>query len=122
MQGLTAEDMLAVLRPIESLLHKSEKALEKLAEGTWQHAMLRDNVRAMRLSCTLLTGGVGAAEAFDRAELAHAQGALFDMLRRSEQAQRKFAEGTAQFTLQRNRIHALCVAESLVAEAVEAKS
>ncbi len=122
MQALTAGEMQAVLKPIESLLHKSEKAMEKLAEGTWQHAMLRDNVRALRLSRTLLTGGAGAAEALDRAALTHAQGALFDMLRRSEQAQQKFAEGTAQFTLQRNRIHALRVAEGLVAEALEAKS
>ena len=119
MQRSTAGEMQAVLKPIESLLHKSEKALEKLAEGTWQHAMLRDNVRTLRLSRTLLTGG--AAEAFDRAELTHAQGALFDMLRRSEQAQQKFAEGTAQFTLQRNRIHALRVAEMLVEEALEAR-
>lgn len=40
--------------------------------------------------------------------------ALADMIRRSEEAMAKFAPGTAQHTLQVNRIHALKVADALV--------
>jgi len=32
-----------VLRPIASLISKSEKAQQKLAAGTWQYKMLQDN-------------------------------------------------------------------------------
>ncbi len=46
-----------------------------------------------------------------------ARAAVADMMHRTEAAQRKFAAGTAQFTLQKNRLHALSVARDLLARA-----
>lgn len=40
--------------PIASLIGKSEKALGKLAPGSWQHAMLEENLWALRLAAPLL--------------------------------------------------------------------
>jgi hypothetical protein len=44
------------LGPITSLISKSAKAQRKLTPGTWQHTMLRDNLRALRLAVALMTG------------------------------------------------------------------
>ncbi|MGD9559755.1 MAG: hypothetical protein AB7V55_04010 [Oscillospiraceae bacterium] len=48
--------------PIASLTSKSEKARKKLAPGSWQHTMLTENIRALRLAAPLLETALGQKE------------------------------------------------------------
>ncbi len=48
------EELEKALAPISSLTSKSEKALTKLLHGTWQHTMLTQNVKALRIALPLL--------------------------------------------------------------------
>lgn len=100
------------LGPIASLARKSEKALEKLAPGTWQHAALRDNLGALRVAERLLGGG----ERPEPGELREALRACASMIGKAEKAQAMFLPGTSHHALQRNRLGALRVAEALMAE------
>lgn len=50
----TSDDLKKALAPIASLIHKSEKAQQKVAPGTWQHTMLEENLRALRRALPLL--------------------------------------------------------------------
>lgn len=50
----TTEELREALRPIASLISKSEKAQRKLEPGTWQHTMLRDNLKALRIAEALI--------------------------------------------------------------------
>jgi hypothetical protein len=43
------------LSPIASLISKSEKARNKLKQGTWQHTILSNNLKALHLASPLLT-------------------------------------------------------------------
>jgi hypothetical protein len=52
---LIKEDLEKALAPIASLISKSEKAQEKLTQGTWQHTMLGDNLKALYIASPLLT-------------------------------------------------------------------
>ncbi len=115
MPDVTVDEVRAALVPLASLIGKSEKAMQKLAEGTWQRTMLASNLRALHLAQALMSGSGGA----EPAEAAAALPTLADMLCRSEKAQAGFAVGTAQHTLQRNRIRALRIAEAFVMEAAE---
>ncbi len=49
------EDFERALAPITSLISKSEKALSKVAQGTWQHTMLSSNLKALYIASPLLT-------------------------------------------------------------------
>lgn len=51
----TKEDLEKALAPIASLISKSEKAQKKLAQGTWQHTMLGNNLKALYIASPLLT-------------------------------------------------------------------
>ncbi|MBA4700970.1 MAG: hypothetical protein H2212_16225 [Ruminococcus sp.] len=51
----TEEDLKNALAPITSLISKSEKAQAKLAQGTWQHTMLNNNLKALNIVLPLLT-------------------------------------------------------------------
>ncbi|MBE6011580.1 MAG: hypothetical protein E7234_03375 [Lachnospiraceae bacterium] len=51
----TKEDLKESLAPFASLISKSEKAQKKLAQGTWQHTMLSNNLKALYIASPLLT-------------------------------------------------------------------
>ena len=101
------------LAPLASLLAKSEKALRRLEPGTWQHAMLRDNIAALRLAVALLARESGGLRP-SRAELAAGKAALAAMARRARKARAGLVPGTAAHSLQRNRLAALAAARQAV--------
>lgn len=96
------------LRPLASLISKSEKARTKLRPETWQHKMLSGNIAALRLASAQMNGVVDSSPG----ELREARAALASMIRKTRQALSKFAPGTAQHTLQLNRLKALRLART----------
>ena len=113
----TPAELQAVLRPLASLLGKSEKARQKVAAGTWQHTMLGENIDALTLATALLTGSAP----IDSAALDRALRAFASMIDRTAKSQGKFAPGTAPHTLQRNRLHALRLGEAAVQAAARTR-
>jgi len=110
----TTDDLMEALRPIASLISKSEKAQQKLALGTWQHTMLRNNLKALRIASDLMGKEIDNTNSFPRDDLQEALSAFASMISKTEKAQAKFAPGTSQHTLQRNRLKALRTAEALI--------
>jgi len=62
----TEEDLKNALAPIASLISKSEKARQKLAQRTWQHTMLSNNIKALHIALPLLTRALGEMNAESR--------------------------------------------------------
>ncbi|HOO78490.1 MAG TPA: hypothetical protein PLI51_08110 [bacterium] len=109
----TTDELREALRPIASLIGKSEKAHRKLAPGTWQHTMLRDNLKALRIASVLMTKAAADPAGVAPSDLQEALRAIDSMIGRAEKAQAKFAPGTSHHALQRNRLQALRIAEAL---------
>lgn len=110
----TAEELQEARRPLASLISKSEKAQQKLSPGTWQHTMLRDNLKALHIASALMDEESQDTGSVTPSELRDALVALAAMIRRTEKARAMFPPGTSQHTLQRNRLKALQIAEALV--------
>ena len=102
------------LRPIASLISKSAKAQRKLAPGTWQHTLLRDNLKALHIASVLMSRETDDTNDFTQDELQEALCALASMISKAEKAQARFPLGTSQYTLQRNRLKALRKATALI--------
>jgi hypothetical protein len=113
MDNYTADELQEALRPIASLISKSEKSQQKLAPGTWQHTMLRDNLKALHIASALMNKETGDTDSFTRDDLQEALRAFTSMISKTEKAQAKFSPGASQHTLQRNRLKALRTAEAL---------
>ncbi len=110
----TAAELQAALRPIDSLISKSKKAQQKLKPGTWQHTMLRDNLKALHIAAALMNKGTEDIDSFAPGDLQKALGACSSMVGKTEKSQAKFLPGTPQHSLQRNRLKALRIAEALI--------
>lgn len=108
------EEWQEVLRPIASLISKSEKVQQKLAPGTWQHRMLQDNLKALRFASALLTGPTIKTGGFAPDDIPEALRALAAMISKTKKIQIKFSPGTSQHTLLQNRLQALRVAVTWV--------
>jgi hypothetical protein len=61
----TKEDLEKALAPLASLISKSEKAQKKLAQGSWQHTMLSNNLKALHIASPLLTKALSQISAGD---------------------------------------------------------
>jgi len=104
------------LVPLQSLLSKSEKAITKLRDGTWQHTMLTNNIEALRIALAIMENDKDAD--YTHVELGVALVAIADMINRTEKSQIKFSAGTSQYTLQDNRLKALRSAESVIRQRI----
>ena len=112
MDDYTADDLQKALRPIASLISKSEKAQLKLASGTWQHTALQDNLKALHIASVLMQK-TGRTEDFALDDVREALETLTSMISRVEKAQVKSPPGTSQHTLLRNRLEALRIARAV---------
>lgn len=110
----TTDELQEALRPIASLISKSEKAQQHLVAGTWQHNMLRDNLKALHIASALINKEADQTDSFTRDDLQEALCAFASMISKTEKTQAKFSPGTSQHTLQRNRLKALRIAEALI--------
>ena len=108
------DDVQEALRPIASLISKSEKAQKKLTPGTWQHSMLRDNLKALHIASALMTNGIDNKYHWTPGELRGCLQSFASMISRAEKAQARFSLGTSHHTLQRNRLKALRIAETFI--------
>jgi hypothetical protein len=120
-ENFTREDIREALRPIASLISKSEKARTKLTPGTWQHTMLSENLKALRVASAMMEEGAGDTNDCALDDLKEALRASNSMINRTENAKMKFKEGTSQHTLQKNRLRALRIAEELIIRELEGK-
>ena len=114
MDNYSTAELQEALRPIASLISKTEKAQQKLAPGTWQHTMLRDNLKALHIAFTLMNKETDDTASFTRDDLQESLRAFAAMIGKAEKAQAKFTPGTSQHTLQANRLKALRMAESRI--------
>jgi hypothetical protein len=119
--NFTRDDIREALRPITSLISKSEKARTKLTPGTWQHTMLSNNLKALRIASTLMDGETRDTNDFAPDDLREAVSAFESMINRTESA-KKFLPGTSQHTLQKNRLRALRIAKDLIIQELERRN
>lgn len=54
MDTFTKEDLEEALRAIDSTIHKCEKVLPKLKQGTSQHTLLTRRIKALYISAALI--------------------------------------------------------------------
>jgi hypothetical protein len=112
--SFTKNELQDAIQPIASLISKSEKAQQKLAPDTWQHRMLRDNLKALHIASVLMNKEPEAQRYFSQDDLHEALHALASMISKTQKAQAKFTPETSQHTLLRNRLKALRIAEALI--------
>ncbi|MBU5310412.1 hypothetical protein KQI38_00065 [Tissierella carlieri] len=117
MDKYTREELVEALQVVSSTISKCEKMQLKFAEGTSQHTLLKNRIRAMYIS-KLLIIDENVMDKYTKEELIEALRPVSSVISKCEKAQLKFAEGTSHHTRLKNIIKAMYISKSLLTDEI----
>lgn len=88
------EDLIEALQVVDSTIKNCEKMQPKFEEGTSQHTLLKNRIKALYIS-KLLIENQNVMDKYTKEELIEAIRPVSSIISKCEKAQIKFAEGTA---------------------------
>ena len=120
MGDFTKKDMEEALLAIASMISRTEKAKEKFAQGTSQHTLQKNRLKALNIASSLVSKELAKGDAMDysKEELKQALAPLASLISKSEKAQKKLAQGTWQHTMLGNYLKTLYIASPLLTKAL----
>ncbi|MPN52307.1 hypothetical protein SDC9_199963 [bioreactor metagenome] len=111
----TREELEGALQIVSSTIGKCEKMQLKFAEGTSHHTLLKNRIKAMYISKSLITD---ENDKYTKEELIEALRPVSSVISKCEKAQQKFAEGTSHHTRFKNMIKAMYISRSLITDEI----
>ena len=96
MEHYSQEELNAAVKLISSTISKCEKMQLKFAEGTSQHSLLKNRIKALYISKTLIENA-GSLEMYSKQDLENALPPVLSIISKTEKAQTKYDRGTAQY-------------------------
>lgn len=111
------KELIEALRVVSSTISKCEKMQLKFAEGTSQHTLLKNRIKAMYISKSLMTDE-NVIDKYTKEELIEALRPVSSVISKCEKGQLKFAEGTSHHTRFKNIIEAMYISKSLITDEI----
>lgn len=113
MDKYTKEELEEALQVVSSVIRNCEKIHPKFAEGTSQHTLLKNRIKAMYLSKSLITDE-NIMEKYTKEELEKAIPPVSSAISKCEKAYLKAVEGTSNHTRLKKMIKALYISKLLI--------
>lgn len=120
MNKYTREELEDTLKIISSTISRCEKTQPKFMEGTSQHTLLKNRLKALYISKSLIEDET-VIDKYTKEELLEALRPVTSIIRKCEKAQLKFAEGTSHHTRFKNMIKAMHISKLLITDEVSAR-
>ncbi|GFP75452.1 hypothetical protein [Clostridium fungisolvens] len=117
MEKYTREELEEALKVIVSTISNCEKMQPKFAEGTSQHTLLKNRIKALYISKTLITAE-DITDKYTKEELIKAQPPVASIISKCEKAQLKLSEGTAQHTRLKKIIKAMYISKAFITDEI----
>ena len=117
MDKYTREELEEALKIVSSTISRCEKAHPKFIEGTSQHTLLKNRIKALYISESLITDE-DVMNKYTKDELIEALRPLSSIISKCEKAQLKFLVGTSQHTRFMNMINAMVISKSLITDEI----
>lgn len=109
------EELDAALQIVTSSISRCEKAQPKFAEGTSQHTLLKNRLKALYISKSLI---LNEDVKFTREELNDALRPVSSIISKCEKAQLKFPEGTSHHARFSKMIKAMYLSKTLITDEI----
>lgn len=117
MKKFTREEMVEALKVVSSTIGKCEKMQLKFAEGVSQHTLLKNRIKAMYISKSLIADD-NTMDEYTKEELIEALIPVSSIINKCEKAQLKFVEGDSNHTRLNNIIKAMYISKSLITDEI----
>jgi hypothetical protein len=117
MKEYAREELIEALGVVSSTISNCEKIQPKFAEGTSQHTLLKNRIKALYISKSLITDK-DVIDKYTEEELKEAIPPVSSIISKCEKAQLKFAEGTPHHTRLKRIIKAMNISKSLITDSI----
>ena len=117
MDKFTREELVHALSVVSSTISNCEKMQLKFAEGTSSHTLLKNRLKALYISKSLISDE-NVMEKYAKVELVEALRPVSSVISKCEKAVLKFAEGTSHHTRFKNIITAMYISKSLITDEI----
>jgi len=117
MDSYPKEELEEALQIVSSTISKCEKMQPKFVEGNSQHTLLKNRIKALYITKSLITDG-NVADKYTKEELTEALRPVSSIISKCEKAQLNFEEGTSHHTRFKNMIKAMYISKSLITIAI----
>ena len=121
MDDFTKEDMEKALQAIASMISKTEKTKDKFAQGTSQHTLQQNRLKALHITSSLISKELAendTKDCYTQEDLKKALAPIASLISKSEKVQKKLAQGTWQHTMLSHHLKALYIASPLLTKAL----
>lgn len=120
MDSYTGEELEEALQVVSSTISKCEKARLKFAENTSPHTLLRNRIKALRISKSLMAQD-NAMAGYTKEELTAALTPIASIISKCEKARQKLQAGTAHHARFEKMIKAMKISTSLITNEISKK-
>jgi len=117
MDSYTKEELEEALQIVSSTISRCEKTQPKFVEGTSQHTLLKNRIKALYISKSLITDE-NIVDKYTKEELIEALRPVSSIISKCEKAQLKFAEGTSHHNRFKKIINAMYISKSRITEEI----
>lgn len=115
------EELVEALQVVSSTIRNCEKIHPKFAEGTSQHTLLKNRIKAMYISKSLIADE-DVMDKYTKEELEAAIPPVASVISKCEKAKLKAVEGTSNHTRLKKIINAMYVSKSLITNEISKRS
>lgn len=112
------EELEEVLQIIESTISKCEKIHPKFIEGSSQHTLLKNRIKALYIAKSFILHDDDTLNSYLKEELTEALKPIASIISKCEKAQLKFKEGTFHHTRFKKIVKAMCISRSLISDEI----
>ncbi|MPN10601.1 hypothetical protein SDC9_157896 [bioreactor metagenome] len=117
MDKYTKEELEQALQIVSSVISRCEKIQPKFLEGTSQYTLLKNRIKALYISKSLIIDE-NVMDKYIKEELIEALRPVSSIISKCEKAQQKFEEGTSNSTRFKKMIKAMYISKSLITDEI----
>ncbi|WP_066889426.1 hypothetical protein [Clostridium nigeriense] len=117
MEKYSIEELEKALGVVSSTIINCEKIQHKFASGTSQHSLLRNRLKALYISQSLIKGE-NIIDKYTKEELVNALAPILSIISKCEKGQKKFEQGTSHYTRFKNIIDAMYISRELITDEI----
>lgn len=111
------EELSKALEVVVSTISNCEKIHPKFEEGSSQHTLLKNRIKALYISKALITNE-DISDTYTKEELLKAMPPVTSIISKCEKGQSKLAEGTSHHTRFKKIIDAMYISKELIEEEI----
>ncbi|MCI6275221.1 MAG: hypothetical protein MR639_00475 [Clostridium sp.] len=117
MNRYTKEELKDALKVVSRTISNCEKIHPKFPDGTSQHTLLKNRIKALYISQSLINGE-DIVDKYSKEELIDSLRPICSVISKCEKGQTKFDKGTSHYNRFENLIKAMYVSKSLISEEI----